>query len=260
MERNYKLYVHITPNGKKYYGITGQKYVKQRWQCGKGYNHNQYFTKAINKYGWNNIQHIVLHEGLGKEEAEELEQYMIQWYDTTNKDYGYNISLGGETGHGLYGENHPMYGKHHSEEARQKISESNKGKCHTEEAKKKISEAKKGEKNPNYGKKFSNEHKQKMSENNARFWKGKHHSEETKKKISEASKGKPYSEDARKKKSKPVICVTTKKLFYGLNEAERQYHVSCANITRCCQGKAKSAGKLPTGEKLVWRYIDIIEL
>ena len=86
--------------------------------------------------------HAFLHElghhiDIGDANTEELEQYMIQWYDTTNKDYGYNISLGGETGHGLYGENHPMYGKHHSEEARQKISESNKGKCHTEEAKKK---------------------------------------------------------------------------------------------------------------------------
>ena len=85
LERNYKLYVHIAPNGKRYYGITKQD-VKKRWGYGYGYSRNQYFYKAINKYGWNNIEHIVLHEGLDKEEAQELEQYMIQWYNTANSE------------------------------------------------------------------------------------------------------------------------------------------------------------------------------
>ncbi len=45
------------------------------------------------------------------------------------------------------GKNHPFYGKHHTEEARRKISESNKGKCGhpiSEEQKKLISEINKG--------------------------------------------------------------------------------------------------------------------
>lgn len=98
MERNYKLYVHIAPNGKKYYGITKQR-PEQRWLNGKGYS-NQYFTRAINKYGWGNIEHIVLYDDLTEDEAKELEQYMIQWYDTANPNYGYNITLGGESGSG----------------------------------------------------------------------------------------------------------------------------------------------------------------
>ena len=61
------------------------------------------------------------------------------------------------------GEKNPMYGKHHTEEARKKISEGNKGKKYSEEAKKKISDAKKGKP-------------------------GKPHSEEAKKKIGIASK------------------------------------------------------------------------
>ena len=55
------------------------------------------------------------------------------------------------------GENHPFYGKHHTDEAKKKISEAHKGKHHTEDTKKKMSEARKG-------KPKSAEHKKKISE------------------------------------------------------------------------------------------------
>ncbi len=139
---NYKLYVHIAPNGKRYYGITSTK-PKYRWNNGKGYKDNPYFTKAINKYGWNNIKHEVLLDGLTKHEAQELEQYMIQWYDTANRDYGYNLSLGGESGN-------------HSEETKQKISKSIKDKMLSDEYKDKLRKAK-------LGKKHSEEHNQQIS-------------------------------------------------------------------------------------------------
>lgn len=44
------------------------------------------------------------------------------------------------------GESHPMYGKHHSEESKKKMSDIKKGKRHTEETKKKLSELNSGEK------------------------------------------------------------------------------------------------------------------
>ena len=57
--------------------------------------------------------------------------------------------------------NKNMFGKHHSEETKQKMSGAQKGekngmygKHHSEEAKKKMSEAKKGENNQNFGKKY----------------------------------------------------------------------------------------------------------
>ena len=37
---NYKVYVHIAPNGKRYYGITKKK-VERRWRNGKGYEGNK---------------------------------------------------------------------------------------------------------------------------------------------------------------------------------------------------------------------------
>lgn len=240
MERNYKLYLHTTLSGKRYYGITCQE-PNKRWKNGHGYKTNQYFTRAIEKYGWDNIKHEILFDDLTESEAKELEQYYIQWYNTANRDYGYNISLGGEGGNA-------------SEETKKKMSENNarywEGKRLSEITRKKISEAKKGEKNHNYGKHFSEEHKRKISE----AQKGRQFSEEHKQKLSEAKKGKNTGKNNPKAKS--VICLTTKRIFFAAKEAERYYNTNQANITKCCQGKRKSAGKLPDGTKLVWRYLN----
>ena len=144
---NYKLYVHISPNSKKYYGITCQE-AHKRWQKGNGYKYNEYFTRAIDKHGWDNFEHIVLFDELTKEEAELMEQMYIALYDTTNPMYGYNQTKGGEGTLGWQpneswrkkqsdinkGEGNPMYGKesafkgkHHTEETKQKISRASKG-------------------------------------------------------------------------------------------------------------------------------------
>ena len=131
---NYKVYVHIAPNGKRYYGITKQE-VEARWKNGKGYESNKYFYRAINKHGWGNFEHIVIAKGLSEEEAKWLEVELIREWDTTNREYGYNITKGGDS--------NPM---------------------DNEESRKKMSEAHKGENNPNYGKTLSEKTKQKMSE------------------------------------------------------------------------------------------------
>lgn len=74
---NYKVYCHISPNNKVYIGITQQE-PKQRWQGGKGYKENQYFYRAIQKYGWDNFQHEILFENLTKQEAEKKEIELIK--------------------------------------------------------------------------------------------------------------------------------------------------------------------------------------
>lgn len=135
-KRNYILYLHLNKiDGKRYYGITSQK-PEYRWNNGKGYKKNKYFTNAINKHGWDNFEHIILFQNLTKEEAEELEILHIAEYKTRNKKYGYNIREGGKCGthseeskkkisESKTGENHPMYGKHHTEEWKQKMSGKN---------------------------------------------------------------------------------------------------------------------------------------
>lgn len=134
---NYVLYMHLTPSGKRYFGITKQK-PNERWLNGKGYKNNEHFTRAINKYGWNNIEHVILSDNFTKEEACFFERVMITLYDTTNKNNGYNKSAGGEYG---------ISGCKRTAEWNKKISEAKKGKkssYHTEETKKKIGEANKG--------------------------------------------------------------------------------------------------------------------
>ena len=171
-EHNYTVYMHKNKiNGKVYIGITKQK-INSRWRKGKGYK-NCKFRNAIDKYGWDNFEHIILFEHLSKENACNKEIELIKKYNSNNRNFGYNISTGGDSGsigthrkmtdkhkekdriahlgekNGMYGKKgklHPSYGKHLSEEQKKKLSESlkghipwNKGKKLTEEHKKKVS-------------------------------------------------------------------------------------------------------------------------
>ena len=86
--------MHICPNGKKYVGITIQE-PNQRWRDGKGYYKNKHFYNAILKYGWDNIQHIILFSDLTEDEANEIEEKLIDEMDLTNPKNGYNLHTGG---------------------------------------------------------------------------------------------------------------------------------------------------------------------
>lgn len=171
-ERNYKLYVHISPSNKRYYGITCQKNVQDRWG-NNGYKYKeQHFYNAIKKYGWDNFKHEIIFSNLTKEEACLLEQCYIALYDTMNPKHGYNMTSGGE--HYIASEearrknSEAHKGVNLSVETRQKMSASGKGRIFSDEHKKKIgesnkigqnrpdvkrrkSERTKGEKNPMYG-------------------------------------------------------------------------------------------------------------
>ena len=136
------------------------------------------------------------------------------------------------------GENNHMYGKHLTEETKRKIGEAQKGKTLSEETKRKISEAKKG----------------------------KTLSEETKRKISEAKKGKNNHMYGKKGKNHPqaksVITIINDKIFGVfdyIKQGAEYFNCHHGNISDCCNGKRKSSGKY-NGQKLVWRYIEIIEL
>ena len=129
-ERKWCVYMHTSPSGKVYIGMTGRK-PEKRWKRGKGYDHNSYFMKAINKYGWDNFKHEILFYNLTRNEAEHKEIEMIQLYKSDQREFGYNIESGGKA-------------NVVSEETRQKISKANKGKIRSEEARRKLSEAQKG--------------------------------------------------------------------------------------------------------------------
>lgn len=93
-ENNYYVYKHTVPNGKVYIGITKQN-PKRRWRNGHGYKDSVLFFNAIIKYGWINISHEILKQGLSAEEASMFEKYYIALYKANNRNFGYNITSGG---------------------------------------------------------------------------------------------------------------------------------------------------------------------
>ena len=95
---NYCVYIHRnTINNKAYIGITihGDD-PNRRWQNGNGYKYNQHFYNAIQKYGWDNFEHIIWVNGLSLENAQKIEIMLIALFNTTDADFGYNVSIGGE--------------------------------------------------------------------------------------------------------------------------------------------------------------------
>ena len=77
--RKYKVYIHLKPGCWIYIGQTCQE-LEERWQCGEGYKHNQMLYHQIQKYGWNNIQHLLYKDNLTKKEADKIEQDLIHFY------------------------------------------------------------------------------------------------------------------------------------------------------------------------------------
>lgn len=126
-EKTWCVYVHISPSIKYYVGITSQK-PEDRWRNGKGYKHNDYFTKAINKYGWDNFQHEVIASNLTEEEAKNFEKILIEKFKSNNREYGYNFTKGGDGTVGVshFGTENSFYGKHHSDENKAIFSQKSK--------------------------------------------------------------------------------------------------------------------------------------
>ena len=54
--------------------------------------------------------------------------------------------------------------------------------------------------------------------------------------------------------SRSVQCINTGEIFDTMTDACKKYAVNVSSMVAVCKGHRKSAGKLPTGEKLVWQY------
>ena len=275
----FTVYQHITPNMKSYIGITCY-YLSQRWgRNGSGYK-TQMFYKAIQKYGWDNIQHIIIAEGLSQQQAEKLEIDMIKYWDTTNPKNGYNLSHGGgltwvglhhseETkekirqahlgSKGLCGEDNPRYGTHLSQEQKDYLSIMNAGdknhfygRHHTPEVIEQLREL-------HRGKKSSEETKQKLSVLNSgkkNNMYGKTHTAEARKKISEAMKGRPSTmkgsnHPMARKIDQYTLDGTYIKTYDTIKEAEKSIPSKGVGVWQVCNGLQK------THHGYIWRYHEI---
>ena len=95
-EYKWTVYMHLFPNNKRYIGITHYEDPTQRWGVGGTNYIGQYVYSGISKYGWDNIQHIVLFDNLTLPQAALLESCYIALYSSNNIAYGYNKTYGGE--------------------------------------------------------------------------------------------------------------------------------------------------------------------
>lgn len=132
MAQQYYVYCHINKiNGKKYIGITSNPPVIRWGSNGINYRSCTCFYNAIKKYGWNNFEHLILHESLTEDQAQQLERFYILIYQTMAPN-GYNLTSGGEIK------------KEISEETRQRLIDSHRGIKYSEETRKHMSESRKG--------------------------------------------------------------------------------------------------------------------
>lgn len=210
----YIVYQHKNKiNNKVYIGITCQ-IPEARWGSqGQKYKSSPYFYSAIQKYGWDNFEHNILYKNLTREEACAKEQELIAYFKSSDREFGYNSTSGGE----IFTMN---------DETKQKISfalmgnKNGLGHSCSEEKKKKISEAQKG-------RVLTEEHKQKLSE----AAKKRHVpcSEEKKKKLSQSYPNK-----------RKVYCEELDTIYESVQECSRQLDIPATNISKLCRGRGKT--------------------
>ena len=212
----YTVYKHTSPSGKVYIGVTSLR-PEERWGGGAGYVKNKHFNRAIKKYGWDNIKHEILFDGLSKEDAFKIEIELIKEYRSSEREFGYNLGTGGE---------HGPTGSTWSDESRENHMNAiwSKPRNHSEEKKKRISEGLK-----------------------------RHYSEHPIKNSYFSIVPKEERNAWDKKRSKRILCVETGDIFIGAKSAAEWAGVkNRQNIYFCCEGidYHKTAGGYH------WKYIE----
>jgi len=194
----YKITNLITT--KVYIGQTIYSLAK-RWSghCSK-HSKCSHIAHSIQKYGKENFTVEEIDRALSKEELNEKELYWINFYNSRNPEFGYNLLEGGDSK--LHSDiskqkmSDSRTGIKLSEEHKKNIGLSGRGRIVTEETRRKISESNKGQTR----RKWTEEEKRQIGERS----RGRKQSQETIDKIIKAQKGKkrkPLTEEHRKKLS-----------------------------------------------------------
>lgn len=235
-QNNYSVYKHTTPSGKVYIGITKQK-PSRRWRNGEGYKppdgKETPFYSAIKKYGWDNIDHEIIAEGLSRDDACKLEIEKIKEYGSQDKRNGYNVLTGGDV---------PLADCPKS--VRAKMRESSFKKWERKE----YAESHSGENHWTKKKGYSEKSIEAMRQKNI----GTKRTTEQIEFLREKAKNQKRRYGKDNKKSIPILCFSkTGELlnkYYGSLEAERETGVCFQNIIKVCNGDRKTAGGY------IWRY------
>ena len=233
-------FVYITENlinGKRY---IGQRKYRNDASDDEYLGSGKLISLAIEKYGPENFQRTILKECETREELNESERQFIKDFNAVDDPMFYNLATGGEgqidpspvireklrqshlgRKHSdeykqfmkdrMAGENHPMYGKHPSEETRKRQSAAQ------------IKRNMKGENNP---------------------WYGHIYTEEEKKRISLALTGRKLSPERIKKAAEAhqikVLCITNGVVYSSISQAAKELNIDGSSISKVCRGKKDS--------------------
>lgn len=214
------IYKITSPENKIYIGQA--KDIKKRFKQYSKLQNCKGQTKLYNSfifYGVNNFKFEIIEE-CDRENLNNRERYYQDLYEVIGVN-GLNCKL----------QNSDDKIIQHSEETKQKISESNKGKTHTEESKKKISISKSGENHENYGKLFSIETKKKISESHF----GIIPNDKTKLKMSESAKNRIRIQ---------VINIETGEIFNTIKEAADKNNLNKSTLHSYLCGKLENKTNL----------------
>lgn len=215
-------------NGKIYIGQTTRDIKKRIVEHKSAFNlqnhNNIYLLNAFNKYGWDNFEFSIIDTALNLEELNKKEINYIQQYKSCDKNFGYNIELGGNNAKP-------------SIETLRKMSESHLGiKQSKEWVNKKIAKAG-TEEAKKYGKPKTEEEKKYLSENSPKFWSGKTRDDETKNKISKTKLERGWS-DKQKKICKAVYKINknnnTIEIFESTMLAAKNANINQSTMSRWC--------------------------
>jgi group I intron endonuclease len=212
------VYCHTNKkNRKKYFGITSQK-PEKRWANGRGYKDNEHFSNSIKKYGWDGFEHEILFTNLTIDQASCMEINLIRIYHTTDPNFGYNKSFGGECNRGGITEETrkklSYSSSHISEQTREKHRQNLIRRNKTEKHRKAVSAA-------------SQKRKEQIRDTFSQYW----HlpcSEETKEKLRIAHQ-------------KRVVCVETGEVFDSITLAAKSLGMTRNAVGNVLNGYSVSA-------------------
>lgn len=204
-------------NKKVYIGksLTKYRWKKHLWYLKMGTHINKHLQSSFNKYGIESFTFEII-EFCKKNDLSRREIYWIKKYKSTDPSLGYNKTKGGD-------------GLNATQEIKDKISKKLSGVPHTEERRK-------NESLSHLGYKFTKKQNKKKSKSIRVYYKNN----------PDAGKNRNY-------KSRKIV------LQYNLNmilinewpstgEIQRQLKIDRGSISKCCNGKVKTAGGF------IWKY------
>lgn len=220
MRKNIRSGIYCIENlttNKKYIGqsvdVDG-RWNKHKSELNHGNHDNDYLQKAWKKYGENDFKFYVL-EYCDHLELNEREIYYIDFYNTLDRDQGYNLKSGGQNN----GSKPTDYVRQKQSKALKHFYEKN-----NDARNKRREDALRQWADPDIKQKI-------VGENNGMY--GKCHTEEAKAKIRASRIGKPSSH----RNTSSVLCVELNQIFVDALTASKEFSCQSGTILRACRNE-----------------------